>query len=237
MTLICAVCREPFETYPSVVARGRRCCSVKCRLAFMSTYSGENSWHWKGGDRRRVCAGCGVVFEVKHRVFETSRRFCSRACYRTNQAPEHRGRWKGGVTLGENRARYARLVTQRRRALKASLAVGPVITGDGWERLCDEFERRCPCCRRSEPDITLTMDHVIPLSKGGAHALSNIQPLCGTCNSSKGVRMIKFFADGTGVEVTDMPAFLASIIDGTTPIEAAVPNPDWVAAEGGSRAR
>jgi 5-methylcytosine-specific restriction endonuclease McrA len=31
-----------------------------------------------------------------------------------------------------------------------------------------------------------TMDHVKPLSRGGAHMLGNIRPACSPCNNSKG---------------------------------------------------
>ena len=51
-----------------------------------------------------------------------------------------------------------------------------------WQWLCDYYGNRCLCCGGGGP---LTMDHVIPLSKGGAHSIDNIQPLCSTCNSKK----------------------------------------------------
>ncbi len=33
-----------------------------------------------------------------------------------------------------------------------------------------------------------SVDHVIPLSEGGPHCLSNLRPACGSCNSSKGAK-------------------------------------------------
>lgn len=42
----------------------------------------------------------------------------------------------------------------------------------------------------SEEDITL--DHIIPVSKGGLNTLSNLQPLCRPCNSTKGTKTIDY---------------------------------------------
>ncbi len=43
-------------------------------------------------------------------------------------------------------------------------------------------------CGYKEPEIKLTLDHVIPLSKGGRNIIDNIQPLCLACNDSKGTK-------------------------------------------------
>ena len=47
----------------------------------------------------------------------------------------------------------------------------------------------CLCCNRRRK---LTADHVIPVSKGGTSYISNIQPLCQPCNSSKGTKTTDF---------------------------------------------
>jgi 5-methylcytosine-specific restriction endonuclease McrA len=44
----------------------------------------------------------------------------------------------------------------------------------------------CFYCKRKRP---LTMDHVVPLSRGGAHAAYNIVAACHSCNASKGARL------------------------------------------------
>ncbi|HVN79680.1 MAG TPA: HNH endonuclease [Terriglobia bacterium] len=51
-----------------------------------------------------------------------------------------------------------------------------------WKALCAFFKHRCAMCRRKRK---LTVDHIIPLSKGGSSFISNIQPLCQSCNSMK----------------------------------------------------
>ena len=41
----------------------------------------------------------------------------------------------------------------------------------------------------------MTIDHIVPRSKGGADHLDNLQLLCGACNSMKGDRsQPEFFA-------------------------------------------
>lgn len=60
------------------------------------------------------------------------------------------------------------------------------ITEREWLGLLKKYCYKCLCCGRS--DVKLTADHVIPLARGGNHSISNIQPLCRSCNSSKALK-------------------------------------------------
>jgi 5-methylcytosine-specific restriction endonuclease McrA len=51
-----------------------------------------------------------------------------------------------------------------------------------WKDLKLKYWNRCAFCRQNKP---LSKDHIIPLTKGGANYISNIQPLCKNCNSKK----------------------------------------------------
>ena len=53
-------------------------------------------------------------------------------------------------------------------------------------KLCQRYGNKCLACGRS--DVALTVDHVVPLSRGGTDTEDNIQPLCFSCNASKGTK-------------------------------------------------
>jgi len=73
--------------------------------------------------------------------------------------------------------------THSRRTRKNT--AGGAYTSAEWIALCDKYGNVCLRCRKHSK---LTPDHVIPVAKGGTSNIDNIQPLCGTCNSHKGVK-------------------------------------------------
>lgn len=64
------------------------------------------------------------------------------------------------------------------------------ITYNEWIALCDKYENVCLRCKRNH--VELTLDHVIPLSRGGTDTIDNIQPLCRSCNSRKNNKHIDY---------------------------------------------
>lgn len=72
---------------------------------------------------------------------------------------------------------------RQRRILAAGAAV---VTLKDWERLKHRFDQRCAYCHRERE---LHMDHVVPIAKGGRHAIGNLLPACQKCNSSKRDRL------------------------------------------------
>jgi 5-methylcytosine-specific restriction endonuclease McrA len=61
-----------------------------------------------------------------------------------------------------------------------------------WIALKKKWNNTCPMCKLKEPEITLTRDHIIPLSRDGSNNIENIQPLCTKCNSKKSTSVKKF---------------------------------------------
>jgi 5-methylcytosine-specific restriction endonuclease McrA len=78
----------------------------------------------------------------------------------------------------------------RRRARKTQ--AGGSYTVHEWQTLKTQYNYTCLRCGRREPEIKLTADHIIPVSKGGTSNIDNIQPLCGPCNSGKKDRTIDY---------------------------------------------
>ncbi len=44
---------------------------------------------------------------------------------------------------------------------------------------------RCHYCGRSFPPKDLTMDHIVPLARGGKSSKGNVVPACKECNNKK----------------------------------------------------
>jgi len=61
------------------------------------------------------------------------------------------------------------------------------VTVKDWERLCRRFDECCFYCGQRQP---LTMDHVIPIARGGRHSIGNLIPACRSCNARKRTRLI-----------------------------------------------
>jgi 5-methylcytosine-specific restriction endonuclease McrA len=82
------------------------------------------------------------------------------------------------------------MINSRNRRSKAE----GFITEEQWNRIVSFYScyNQCICCGLEyDNDILerkLTIDHVVPIINNGTHWPSNIQPLCYSCNSSKGHR-------------------------------------------------
>lgn len=90
-----------------------------------------------------------------------------------------------------NKARLNSKVYSCNRRAQKDGAEG-TFTIDEWKTLCDKFDKRCVHCKRPGDYHSLTPDHVVSMSVGGSNYIDNIQPVCSSCNSSKGNRTIDY---------------------------------------------
>lgn len=70
-----------------------------------------------------------------------------------------------------------------RARLRAALYAGSNFQFEDWLMILEVFGHRCAYCNCD--DLKLTMDHVIAISRGGAHTVDNVVPACVPCNSRK----------------------------------------------------
>ena len=144
---------------------------------------------------KTVCDTCGKHFyEKSSSVLKTDKHFCCRNCYSEYQKQltfDKANSYKGVRKPGDPKWIYSKIYRkahpERIAHLKAQRyarergAEGS-YTIEEWEALCEKHQHRCAICGEQKP---LTVDHIIPLSKGGTNYISNIQPLCRNCNSKK----------------------------------------------------
>jgi len=96
-------------------------------------------------------------------------------------------RWKGGISKNKAYRDWQKNLWHKRK----KRATGSHTFGE-WENLKAQYNWICPCCGMREPEIQLTEDHIIPLSRSGSDNIENIQPLCRSCNCKKHTKIIKY---------------------------------------------
>lgn len=144
-------------------------------------YDDENTRITSGGDRK--CRECerASVRKQHEKDPDLSRR--SNAKWRAENPELHRERARQWQKDNPEKANaIGRLKKHRRRA-------AGVITPKEWADLLAWYGGRCLCCGATE---AVTLDHVIPVSRGGLNVIANVQPLCRTCNCRKATRTIDF---------------------------------------------
>jgi len=92
-------------------------------------------------------------------------------------------------SIGYRREHYQELLSRNRARRSLKKANGGDLTYEQWVQVCNKYENKCLCCGTSE---RMSLDHIIPITKGGKHIAENVQPLCCSCNSRKGTKIIDY---------------------------------------------
>lgn len=77
---------------------------------------------------------------------------------------------------------------KRRAAKYGNTPIEELLTSTEWLAILAEAKGHCHYC---DKEAKLTLDHVIPLSKGGKHSKDNVVAACAHCNCSKGNKTVE----------------------------------------------
>lgn len=136
--------------------------------------TGEKASNYRGGKPK--CPDCGITIS-----------YVSKYCIKDTW--KHRKTWnyKGGISTTKE---YRSYIQNRRDARKSTN--GGLFSFEQWQELKKKYNYMCLCCKKQEPFIILSIDHIVPISAGGKNDISNIQPLCRSCNSIKSTKTINY---------------------------------------------
>lgn len=152
--------------------KGDKYCSMKCRV--LAT------------NKKVICGTCGKLFLTWISRGNSGRgKYCSSACYWKSLGiePELLSQHKREACRKYRREHpeWCAEVKHRRRARESR---GHFSAND-WRSIKERQDYKCAICGKREPEIKLTVDHIVSLARGGGNEASNIQGLCGSCNSRK----------------------------------------------------
>lgn len=182
---VCPECSSPLKPHPHA-GRPRKFCSPECSRASRRSPRGPTNAGRTFPDRAkaihppRECLHCSSSFPPS----SPTHKFCSSLCalYSKAQCRKCGGPRSLGHSFchpcGEEVARTRRSTfdSVRDRRVRAG-----DLTVDEWEAILDFTDGLCVYCG----DPWEHRDHVLPLSKGGAHTRTNVVPSCARCNLHK----------------------------------------------------
>jgi len=154
----CANCKSLSVTFRPVKLKF---CSQKCKNKYAYKEQVSKGWRRKPIAGWAECLYCG---ERKWHDKHANKTFCSKACTK-----KHRSRVKE-LRLKNN-------IKDR------GVTLPNLIKRVGWACNCCGIKCQMPI-GFNFPDEA-TVDHVVPVSKGGTHTWDNVQLLCRKCNSTK----------------------------------------------------
>ncbi len=106
-----------------------------------------------------------------------------------------RDQYKQNIESKRESARKYRKNNPEKRRVMAQIRRARIIGNGGsyteveWKELKEKYGNKCLRCKKKKK---LTVDHIIPISKGGTSNINNLQPLCKSCNSIKKDKTIDF---------------------------------------------
>ncbi len=182
---------EHFDKYgvPKLIRESKRCRTCKEEKTLENFYRNKYAPDGTTAECKRCCRARAERRrkEKPQIIKEENRNWAARNADRINA----RQRKKYEETYREKKLEQNRewvrknpewsKVKYHRRRLRL-LEAGPSFSTEQWNALLQYYDQRCLACGLEGES---TVDHVVPVFKGGSGSISNIQPLCGPCNSKK----------------------------------------------------
>lgn len=137
-----------------------------------------------------TCARCSKDFPRPYKSNPKAVRFCSHECRYAQQLADARAdkvkRYEAMKAWRAKNPELLRAAWLRRKARKNG-SEARTVTGADIRRLIARHDGLCAYCK-TEPFEHI--DHVVPLARGGRHAIGNLLPACQTCNLTKGAKTL-----------------------------------------------
>ncbi len=170
---------------------GPVCKSVSEKARARNRYEADReAWiarskEWKASNREASLKS-DREYARRNRPLTAGREAAYRAEHRAKYT-EHKRAWYQRNILEAQAA--GRLHASARRAKIAAAGAFRVSQHDLSRELA-RYGYRCSYCSDDLRDKPMDWDHVVPISRGGAHAIGNLRPSCVPCNRSKSHRTV-----------------------------------------------
>ncbi|MCW2904686.1 MAG: hypothetical protein JWO67_6951 [Streptosporangiaceae bacterium] len=117
---------------------------------------------------------------------------------RERNTEQYRAYFRAWRAKPENYARVL-LNNHNRREMARNHPDSVGVSLRDWQRLVRRYGGRCAYC--SAPVEKPDLDHVVPIARGGRHAIGNVLPACPPCNARKQAQLLSVWRYRRGAAV------------------------------------
>lgn len=149
-------CNRCTQSIPETKRADAMYCSDRCKKSI------ENKRYYKPSTRKPVASKCLTCKQAIPDGKQATAIYCTRVC-----------------KLRANRKHHSNNRDGQKRSNNGYVP----FTDAEWVRMKNRFNHCCAYCGKKPK--RLEKDHVVPLSRGGRHAIANIVPACRRCNQQK----------------------------------------------------